>query len=291
MRLGHGALVVLLASLLVVPAALARTSGPDSVRDEYTGAVGQAVTLDGEQVHTVVGTQRWYGGGSFMPPAGKVAVTVNLRIQALEKTSYNTLYYSLQGQNTYGRVIVGYRYPSLGSGNDLMPPNAVEGWVTFLVPKKELTGLQLVYHMHAGFGSTLTVPLGSIPDSPRANLGKTTRLAGEAAVQATKVQRPKRLGIWKPKKGQVFVTTFVRVKALRATKTGSFTALTKAGKSVGGMLIGERKPSFPHDKALRKGKTAKGWVTLMVPKAQRHHLTLVYHLTGNRDTLLIRLPG
>ncbi len=269
----------------------APSPGPTPSGDGYTGAVGQAVTLDNEQVHTVVGAQRWYGGGSFQPPAGKAAVAVHLKIQALEKTSYNTLYYSLEGKSTYGRVIVGYRYPSLGSSNDLMPTNTADGWVTFLVPTKELNGLRLVYHMHAGFGSTLTVPLGKIPDSPRANLGQTTRLAGEVAVKATKVQRPKTLGIWKPKKGQVFVTAYVRVTGLQATKTGTFTAFTKAGKSVGGMLLGERHPSFPRDKALRKGKTAKGWVTLMVPKAQSHGLILVYHLTGNRDTLLIRLPG
>jgi hypothetical protein len=267
------------------------TPPSDSTPSDYTGAVGQGVTLDDEQVHTVVGVQRWYGGGSFLPPAGKAAVAVHLKIQALQKTSYNTLYYSLEGKNKYGRVVIGYRYPSLGSSNDLMPSKTVDGWVTFLVPTKELSGLKLVYHMHSGFGSTLTVPLGKIPDSPRATLGKTSRLAGEVTVKATKVQRPAGFSIWKPKAGHVFVTTYVRVKALKATKTGSFTAFTKAGKTVSGMLIGERRPAFREDKTLRKGKTAKGWVTLMVPKAQSHGLTLVYHLTGNRDTLLIRLPG
>jgi hypothetical protein len=259
--------------------------------DDYTGAVGQAVTLDNEQIHTVVKVQRWYGGGGFLPPAGKAAVTVDLRIQALQKTSYNALYYSLEGKNKYGRVFIGTRDPSLHSSNDLMPPNTVKGWVTFLVPQKELTGLRLVYHMHAGFGSTLTVPLGKIPDSPRAKIGKSAVLAGEMAVKATQVQRPARFGIWKPKAGHVFVTTYVSVKALKSTKTGRFTALTRTGKAISGMLMGERKPAFPREKALRRGKTAKGWVTLMVPKAQSHGLTLVYHLTGNRDTLLIRLPG
>jgi hypothetical protein len=57
------------------------------------------------------------------------------------------------------------------------------------------------------------------------------------------------------------------------------------------MLFGERTPAFPDGKSLSQGKTAKGWVTLMVPKAQSRGLTLVYHLSDYRDTLLIPLSG
>ncbi len=292
MRLRHGASAVLVASLLAVPAACAQTRGADSVREDVTGSVGQAVTLDNEQIHTVVRTERWYGGGSFLPPTGKAVVTVDVRVQALQKTSYNNLYYSLRGaQKEYGKVVVGYREPSLHSSNDLLPPSTVEGWVSFLVPRTELSGLQLVYHMHAGFGPTLTVPLGAIPDSQRSGLGKTAVVAGEIAVKATKVQRLTHFSIWKAKKGHVFVTTYVSARALQATKSGEFTAFNRGGKAIGGMLIGERHPAFPENRTLSKGKTVKGWVTIMVPKAQSHGLTLVYHLSESRDTLLIPLPG
>lgn len=293
MRYVHGVLAGIAALLVTVPVAAARSDRPAVTRDDVTAAVGQPVTLDGEQVHTVVQVQRWYGGGYWLPPAGQAAVTIQVRIHALQKTSYNALYYSLQGANQaeYGRVAIGTRDPSLVSSNDLLAGNTVEGWLTFLVPQTRLGGLRLVYGMHSGYGSTLTVPLGNVPDSQRAKIGKTAVLAGEQALTVRRVERPATFGIWKPKSGHVFITVDVRLKALKATKTGSFTALTVAGKPLSGTLLGHRTPTFPTSTALGRGKVVEGWVTLMVPKAQAHRLTLVYHLSGYRDTLLVPLPG
>lgn len=260
---------------------------------DVMGALGQDVTLDGEQVHTVVQVQRWYGGGYWMPPAGKAVVTVFIHIRGLQKTSYNGLYYSVRNPagTSFGRVYLGSRDPSLGSSNNLMAGQIAQGWLSFLVPTTSVNDLTLVYHMHSGFGSTLTVPLGTVPDSPRTSIGRAAVLLSEQAITATRVERPARNGYYAPKTGYRFITIYVVIRALKSTKTGQFTAFTPTGKTIGNVLVGHRSPMFPELRGVAKGKTAQGWVTLMVPQNQTHGLTLVYHLSGYRDTLLIAIPG
>jgi hypothetical protein len=260
---------------------------------DVTGVVGQGVTLDGEQVHTVVQVQRWYGGGYWLPPAGKAVVTVLIKIDGLQKTSYNALYYSVTtpGGPSIGHSYLGSRDPSLGSSNDLMAGQSAQGWMSFVVPTTQINALTLVYTMHSGFGSTLRVPLGVVPDSPRTVIGRTAVLQSEQAVTATRVERPARNGMYVPKKGYKFITTYVKVRAIKTIKTGRFTAFAPGGKTFPGVLLGHRSPMFPELRGVAKGKTVQGWVTLMVPQNQTHGLTLVYHLSGYRDTLLIRIPG
>lgn len=291
-RIRNGFLAVALL-LLVGAAGSARATLPGSAHEEVTGTVGQPVTLDGEQVHTVVRTERWYGGGYWQPPAGKAAVTLEIQVKALQKTSYNGLYYTVKGPGdaTYGRVVIGVREESLGSSNDLAPGETANGWLTFLVPAGQLGGLKLVYHMHAGFGSTLTVPLGAIPDSARSVVGRRATVAGEQGVVVTRIERPATIGIWKPQTGRAYLTAYVQVRALKQTTVrGAFSAFTPAGVWVGKPLVGSRTPSFPYKATLRPGGIAQGWVTFMPTKSQQHGLTLVYHLYDHRDTLLVRLP-
>lgn len=287
---------LVVAALLALAAAgsSARAAQPSSVHDDVTAAVGQTVTLDGEQRHTVVRTQRWYGGGYWQPTPGNVAVSMEIKIEALSKTSYNPMYYSLAGADgeTYGRVFIGPRDPTLRSSNNLMAGQATDGWLTFLVSKGALGGLTLVYHMHSGFGSTLSVSLGAVPDSPHGHVGSPSALAGEQTVTVLKVERPTTVGMWKPKSGYAFVTAYVRIRALKATTAANgFSAFTPAGAWAAKPLMGSRSPSLPYKKKLSAGRTVEGWVTLMPKIGQQHRLTLVYHLPDNRDTLLVPLPG
>jgi hypothetical protein len=220
-------------------------------------------------------------------------VSIDIKIEGRAKTSYNALYYSLEGATgaAYGRVIIGPRYPALHSSNDLMAGDVVDGWLTFLVPTTQLGGLKLIYHMHSGFGSTLTVPLGNVANSPRAQMGRTAIVAGEQALTVLRVERPAKVGFYKPKSGYVFVTVFAQLRALKTTKTGDFTSFSSNGATHGDVLLSHRSPTLPTGRSLARGKVVSGWVTMMVPKSQSHGLTLVYHLSDNRDTWLIGLPG
>ena len=96
----------LIALALSVPVAWAVGTDRTGRSADVTGVVGQPVTLDDKQVHTVVRTERWYGGGFWLPKAGQVAVTVEINIKAIAETSYNPLYYAVRdGAGTkYGRV-------------------------------------------------------------------------------------------------------------------------------------------------------------------------------------------
>ncbi|MGZ8691668.1 MAG: hypothetical protein ACXW0F_00775 [Gaiellaceae bacterium] len=292
----RGALGCLLMALLViaVPAAPAQTDRAAAAQDDVTGMVGQPVTLDNEQIHTVVRIERWYGGGYWFPKPGDAAITVQIRVQAIETTSYNPLYYSIRDAvgTSYGRVILGYRYESLGSSAS-MPAGAVgEGWLTFLVPVAKVNELTLVYHMHAGFGSTLTVPLGAVPDSAQARLGQSVNIEGEQIHTVVRAQRWAGDGFWKPRAGQVYVTWYVRVKALKPTTFGGtyYSLRTPNGTMYHGFVSGNRKPRLSYTKSLSAGRTAQGWVTMMVPKTQLRSLTLVYHMHDNGPNLLVRLP-
>lgn len=180
-----------LGGILGVPAA---TASPTQL--DVTGAVGRPTTLDGEQVHTVLQVQRWHGGNDFAPKPGDAVVTVRVTIRALKETSCNPLWYALEAQDgkSYGRVALGERAPALGASNHLLPGTASSGWLTFSLPIKPIVGPTLVYHMRAGFGPTLRVPLGHVPDGPSARLGQPLRLEGEQAQTASTVARLSSLG-------------------------------------------------------------------------------------------------
>lgn len=282
-------------ALVAASAVLARDEGAAARLDEVTGTVGQTVSLDGEQAHTVVRAERWWGDGSWVLKPGEAAVTVYVRVQALAETPVNPLYYGLRGPDgkTWGRPIVGSRGPGFSSGR-LAAGAVAEGWLTFIVPETDVDALTFVYRMHSGFGSTLLVPLGQPIPSPTAALKQPVALEGEQVHTATKAERWPGSGMWKPKKGYAYVTVFVRVKALKATTIGStyYTVRTTTGKEYGRPMFGRRTPELPHKKALAAGRTADGWVTLMVPATQLKALTLLYHLrAGDGPTLLVRLPA
>jgi hypothetical protein len=274
--------------------AVGSEAGTAAPLDELTGAVGQPVTLDGEQAHTVVRAERWWGGGTWVLKPGEAAVTVYVNVRALAGTTVNPLSYGVRGADgkTRGRVVFGSRGPGFSSGT-LAAGAVAEGWLTFVVPETDIDGLTLVYRMRSGFGSTLLVPLGQPTPSPTAALKKPVALEGEQVHTVTKVERWPGSGMWKPKKGSAYVTVLVRVKALKATTIGRayYTVRTRAGKEYGRPLVGTRTPDLPFEKALAAGRTVEGWVTLMVPTAQLGSLTLIYHLgDGDGPTLLVPLP-
>lgn len=154
--------LIVLALVFAVPVAL---SSADRTTSTVKAKMGQAVTLDGEQVHTVIQAKRWAGDKYWHPKAGQTAIAVQVRIKALKKTSYNALYYAIKDLRTdkkYGKTYLGEKEPALSSSNKLRPPKVVTGWVTIIVPTKKLDKLQFMYYMHSGFGSTLIVPLTKI---------------------------------------------------------------------------------------------------------------------------------
>jgi uncharacterized protein DUF4352 len=285
------ALIVL---AIAAPAATAQTAAPLAAQDEIVGSVGQPITLDNEQIHTVVQVERWYGGGYWLPKAGDAAVTIEIKVQAIAKTSYNPMYYSIRDASgkTYGRVILGYRYESLGSSASMAAGTEATGWLTFLVPENKLNELTLVYHMHLGFGSTLAVPLGAVPDSPTARIGQSVTVQGEQVHTVVRAQRWAGSGLWRARPGQVYVTWYVKVRALQPTKIGGtyYSLRTAKGAWYHGYVSGDRKPKLPYNTSLAAGRTAQGWVTLMVPKTVVRSLTLVYHMHDNGTNVLVRLP-
>jgi hypothetical protein len=291
-RIALGAMLVALA--LVGPAPGAQSHRPAADFGDYVGAVGQPVTLDGEQIHTVVRTERWYGGGSFFPKAGDVPVAIEIRVEALAETSYNPMYYGVRDSSgtTYGRVILGYRYPSLDSSAKAPAGTVVDGWITFSVPAAKVNDLTLVYHMHAGFGSTLTIPLGAVPESATARLGQSVALAGEQVHTVVRAERWAGGRFWKAPAGKTYVTWYVKVRALKPTTVGQmyYSLRSAAGTWYHGIVTGRREPQLVFKGSLAAGKTAQGWVTLIVPKSVVRSLTLVYHVHDNGPNLLVPLP-
>ncbi len=135
------------------------------------GRLGHTARLENLQYQVVSRAERWAGGGRATPEAGSVYVTAYVRVKALKKTSYNDRTFTFRDATgtDWKQPIVMWeeRSPALGSG-DLVAGETVEGWVTSIVPAKQLGSLTLVYWMHSsGFimsheSPTLFVPLGSL---------------------------------------------------------------------------------------------------------------------------------
>ena len=160
--------------------------GPSRRASAQTGRVGQRMSSGrwgsrsrstASRFTAVVRTERWYGGGFWFPKAGQAAVTVEINIKTIAESSYNSLYYAVRdgAGARYGRVIAGYRYPSLPSASRAPAGTEVDGWLTFLVPVAKVNDLTLEYRASGGFGSSLDVELGVVPDSQQAGRGRRSR--------------------------------------------------------------------------------------------------------------------
>jgi hypothetical protein len=285
---------VLLAVLVaLVPAAVAGVNRPT---DEVTGAVGQGVLLDDEQVHTVARVERWWGGGFWYVKKGEAAVTVFVTVDAKAKTAHNPLYYGVRAPSgkTWGRAVFGGRGPRLPSSADASAGPHAEGWLTFVVPEADVNSLALVYRMDGGFGSTLVVPLGTPTPSPTARVGQAVTLEREQVHTVARAETWPGAGFWKPKAGHVYVTVNVKVKALKATTIGGtyYSFRDRTGKFYHGSVLGNRTPTLAHKTSLAAGRTAQGWVTMMIPKARLAGLTMTYHmLGGDGPTLVVPLSA
>jgi hypothetical protein len=60
-----------------------------------------------------------------------------------------------------------------------------------------------------------------------------------------------------------------------------------SGQFYRGSVLGSREPRLPYKAALASGRTAQGWVTLMVPKGKVSGLRIVYHLHDSGPSLLV----
>lgn len=127
------------------------------------GAIGKAIRLGDEQVHTVTRAEHWSGTGRSTLKAGSTFVTFHVRITARTATSYDERSYGLRDRDgtdwTQPLPMWEEREPALGSG-DLAPGDTVEGWVTSVAPESDHDSLVLVLYM----GSSLVVVLDDAPD-------------------------------------------------------------------------------------------------------------------------------
>ena len=165
--------------------------------------------------------------------------------------------------------------------------------MTFLVPVTKVNDLTLEYRASGGFGSSLDVELGVVPDSQRqVGVGGHDRRAEQAqTVTAASVWPGK--GLFRPKPGQVYVTWHVKVKALKQTTIGGmyFSLRSASGEWYSGSVLGSREPRLPYKASLAAGRVAQGWVTGMVPRSKIRGLTIVYHLHDNGPNVLIPLTA
>lgn len=180
-----------LGGILGVPAA---TASPTQL--DVTGAVGRPTTLDGEQVHTVLQVQRWYGGNDFAPKPGDAVVTVRVTIRALKENLLQPAVVRAGGPRREELRPRGARRTRSRPWREqpLAAWNGFQRMADLFLPIKPIVGLTLVYHMRAGFGPTLRVPLGHVPDGPSARLVQPLRLEGEQAQTASTVARLSSLG-------------------------------------------------------------------------------------------------
>lgn len=281
---------------LAVASASAGLSRPAAAQDEIRGAVAQPVSVDNVMTHTVVRTERWYGGGIWMAKVGEVGVTVQVKIEATADTPFNRLYYGLRTPDgkLWSTVWLGNRKPSLSAGQ-LHAGESATGWLTWVVPEAHANGLALVFYARGSFGSgsTLTVPLGVVPESPTAKVGQSVVVDGQ--VRHTFVRAERWVGEWKPKVGNEYFTFLVKVKALKPIKAGaSFYSLRTAdGKWFRKILFGTREPELASSRRLAAGGVLEGWVTMMIPRTRFGQLKLVYHLPdeGANLVLPLRIPA
>jgi hypothetical protein len=111
----------------------------------------------GEHVFSVVDTQPWDGGG-FQPGTGKVFVGAQVQVKALSRTAPGDFSVFDSAGVYYASSYVAPD-PELDWEKPLAPGQTIDGWIAFAVPAARAGSLTLVYHVHAGAGPTVLVPL------------------------------------------------------------------------------------------------------------------------------------
>ena len=264
---------------------VAAGAGVAGLTADVTGAIGQPVLLDDEQVHAVARVERWWGGGFWYVERGEVAVTVYVTIDAKAKTSHNSLYYGVRGPSgrTWGRVTLGSRAePALE--RERACGHARRGMAH--VRRPGVGGEQADARVsHArGLRLELLVPLGAPSPSPTATVGRPVTLEDSRSTRSRVPRSGPAQGCGKPKAGNVYVTVNVKVKALQSTAVGAsyYSFRDRAGEVYRGSLLGKRTPALAYRTSLAAGRTAQGWITMMIPKTRVAGLTLTYHMLGAR---------
>jgi hypothetical protein len=129
--------------------------------------------------------------------------------------------------------------------------------------------------------------------------GQTVRLENAQYHVVSSAEQWAGTGVAEPEGDAVFVTVYVRIKAIRKTsyndRTYTFRDSTGTDWQQPTVMWEEREPALGSGELLA-GQTAEGWVTSIVPTAQLGTLTLVYwmHSSGyimshESPTLLVPL--
>lgn len=128
---------------------VAATAGPtptEELTPTLAPGIGTQVQVGDEQYVTVTVVEQWPGTETQQPAAGKLFVTVNIRIDAITTTSFTSEDFTVQDVdgNSYSQQPPG-RAPHLSFQNGLEPNHFYAGFVTFEVPTAAADTLLLVY--------------------------------------------------------------------------------------------------------------------------------------------------
>lgn len=287
-RLGPAvALLAVLATAAFAPPAAS------AAQPQVTTSLGTSVTLAGEQVHTVVAAEQWYGSGLWIPKPGDISITVRVKVRAVKRTSTNPLYYTLRDRRgrEWRGTIIGTRSPRLTSTNTLGPGRTNDGWLTFNLPRQDASNLQLVYRMRYGFGPKLTVRVGT-PTLQTGALAQTVPILDEHTLTVLEAGTWISDGMWQPKPGNTAFTVHLRIAASKPTPVGRFSLLHTSGELHGWTYLGSRDPDLEWKLPLASGDAVDGWLTFIVPTGHVNALTLVYHVhQGAGPTVTVPLPA
>ena len=123
------------------------TATPEpSPTEDPTPGIGSQVQVGDEQYVTVTDVEPWPGNDTQEPGADNVFVAVNIRVDAIETTSFTSEDFSVEDSDgtSYAEAAPG-RSPHLSFQNGLTPNTYYAGYVTFEVPADAADDLVLVY--------------------------------------------------------------------------------------------------------------------------------------------------
>jgi len=131
-------------------ATIAPTASPEPTEEATpppTAGVGAQIQVGEEHYATIVAIEPWPGEGDNVPADGNVFVTVNIRIDAINTTSFNWADFTVEDEaGTSYSINEPGRAPHLSFLDGLEPEHFYAGFVTFEVPEASADELTLVYN-------------------------------------------------------------------------------------------------------------------------------------------------
>jgi hypothetical protein len=107
--------------------------------------IGTQLKVEDLQYVTVTAVEQWNGTDTQKPATGKVFVTVNIRIDAITTTSFDSADFTLVDVDGMSFINELGRSPRLSYLDGLEPGHNYAGWVTYQVPADKADQLVLLY--------------------------------------------------------------------------------------------------------------------------------------------------